>query len=282
MDAMWGLRCVPAKCGWYTGLTENTGKGTATDIGDLEYFRAVYEARSINRAAQSAFISHQALSKRIHGIEAELGSPLFMRSTNGLVPTQAGELFYAYASSSVKAYKKVVRDIDNLQSHTTVLHVDTAHICPFIIDIGAILNFDAAQSEYVVDHECHSGQSCAQRLISGTSDVAFSLPFKNGDVFEMECLKREYAYVVVSDQSPLAAVPNVSFDELRGHTMLTPVDYSQNGWPLTDALLDNGGSPVRVLENDGAAMIALVRSNRGYTMVSQSAAEDMVAKNKGL
>lgn len=249
----------------------------------MEYFLAVYEVRSINRAAQDAFISHQALSKRVQGIETELGVELFARSTNGLVPTKAGELFYRYGASSVEAYRTMLRGIRELQSDKNILHIDTAHICPFILDVGEILNFENAQSTYTLDHACRGGKACYERLDSGETDVAFCMPPADTQRYVAHCLKGEYACVVASDQSPFAQKDEVSTRDLYRQLLLTPTDYAANGWPISEIFPEGHALPaMRVLDNDGATMVSLVRGNRGYTIVSQGGACDMVEKNKGL
>jgi len=52
------------------------------------------ESNSLTEASQKLFISHTALIKRINAIESQLGFTLFIRSTQGIRLTAAGELFY--------------------------------------------------------------------------------------------------------------------------------------------------------------------------------------------
>lgn len=48
---------------------------------------------SLTRAAEELFLSKQAVKKQIDSLEAELGFPLFLRSSRGLALTEAGERF---------------------------------------------------------------------------------------------------------------------------------------------------------------------------------------------
>ena len=58
----------------------------------LEFFLAVCEQKSISRAAESCFVSQQAISKSLSNLEQELGAQLFVRSSGGVALTEAGRL----------------------------------------------------------------------------------------------------------------------------------------------------------------------------------------------
>lgn len=62
------------------------------DIKDLIVFLQVYEDKSMNKAAQSLFISTQSISKIIKQLESEFGATLFERKTSGVVPTYEATL----------------------------------------------------------------------------------------------------------------------------------------------------------------------------------------------
>ena len=61
------------------------------DFRQLYYFLSVCEHNCIAQAAQSLFISPQALSKAISQLEKEFQMSLFSRTPQGLILTEAGE-----------------------------------------------------------------------------------------------------------------------------------------------------------------------------------------------
>ncbi|WP_315838884.1 LysR family transcriptional regulator [Bradyrhizobium prioriisuperbiae] len=67
------------------------------DIRELRYFVAVYQERNLTAAAKRCFISQPSVSAAITGLEAELGTALFIRHKKGVVPTAAAEAFHAVA-----------------------------------------------------------------------------------------------------------------------------------------------------------------------------------------
>ncbi len=61
------------------------------DWDDLRIFLAVARAGSLRGAARALRINHATVDRRLRGLEGALGSALFERRPEGLVPTAAGE-----------------------------------------------------------------------------------------------------------------------------------------------------------------------------------------------
>ena len=64
------------------------------DLKQIQYFVTVVEQGSINRAAQKLHMTQPPVSKQMQLLEAELGCPLFLRSTHPLELTQEGKVLY--------------------------------------------------------------------------------------------------------------------------------------------------------------------------------------------
>src|SRR5512145_1160443 len=65
-------------------------------FAQLKAFLVAMEEGSLNRAATRLRMSQSALTRQMQSLEAEVGGPLFERTTSGVRPTDAG---YALASS---------------------------------------------------------------------------------------------------------------------------------------------------------------------------------------
>jgi DNA-binding transcriptional LysR family regulator len=68
-----------------------------TDPVTLRYFVAVCEEGAIAHAAEREFIAASAISKRIADMEADIGTPLLLRSQRGAIPTAAGKALLRHA-----------------------------------------------------------------------------------------------------------------------------------------------------------------------------------------
>ncbi len=73
---------------------------------ELNAFIAVYETCSISKAAEKLYITQPALTRTIQNLEEQIGSELFLRTREGLVPTIVGELYMESAEKILKVYKE--------------------------------------------------------------------------------------------------------------------------------------------------------------------------------
>jgi DNA-binding transcriptional LysR family regulator len=75
------------------GRTRREGAGM--DLKQIHYFTSLYEEGSVTRAARRLNIVQPALSMQISKLEGEIGQKLFERSSQGMLPTAAGQLAYS-------------------------------------------------------------------------------------------------------------------------------------------------------------------------------------------
>ena len=68
----------------------------------LRCFLALYETLNFSVAARQLFLTQPTLSYQIRTLEEELGTPLFVRTTCRVEPTQAGQLFAEFAQSTCR------------------------------------------------------------------------------------------------------------------------------------------------------------------------------------
>lgn len=76
----------------------------------LRYFCAAASRGKITLTADDLHVSQPAVSKMIHGLEAELGVSLFFRSTGGVQLTPAGKALYEKASEALELLDRGIRE----------------------------------------------------------------------------------------------------------------------------------------------------------------------------
>lgn len=72
------------------------------ELRQLRYFVAIVDHGSLSRAARVLHIVQPALTQQLQQLEEELGTPLLHRSAQGMLPTDAGKLFYEHAQAILK------------------------------------------------------------------------------------------------------------------------------------------------------------------------------------
>lgn len=76
----------------------------------LSYFTTIYEKGSISGAAETLYISQQALCRILGALENEFGRPLFTRSRSGVCPTELGTELY-------RSSQPVLKEMTALEQH---------------------------------------------------------------------------------------------------------------------------------------------------------------------
>ena len=71
-------------------------------LAAMETFVRVFETGSFSEAARQLRLGQPAISKSIAQLEERLGIKLLLRSTRGLTPTEAGEIFYQRAKRTIE------------------------------------------------------------------------------------------------------------------------------------------------------------------------------------
>ena len=71
----------------------------------LQYILEVQRTGSISRAAENLFVSRSSVSSSISSVENELGYPIFVRTLQGLIPSEKGNQVLEYADRICKTHQ---------------------------------------------------------------------------------------------------------------------------------------------------------------------------------
>ena len=88
------------------------------EIKQLRAFLAVANAKSFLAAAETMYITRQAVSKTVTQLEEELGVKLFVRGQSGAELTPAGVYFYPQARTLVADFDRLQREMTQLEQNT--------------------------------------------------------------------------------------------------------------------------------------------------------------------
>ncbi len=87
-------------------------------LQQLEYFLVAASHRSFSAAAQALHMAQPSLSEQIRRLEAELGSPLFIRGRRGLELTEAGQLLRPHAERTLAEAQQALESVREVRELT--------------------------------------------------------------------------------------------------------------------------------------------------------------------
>ncbi len=188
----------------------------------LIFLHEVLKAKSITKAADNLFISRQTISNSLNQLEEELGYPLLIRKKDGVELTPDGMLFHDRLIQVIESSGNLMQDmLEYGKTYRLPLHLG---IIP-CVDYAVHLGIDKWQREHpdinLIKEEIR-GKESTERLLSGTLDVVITLmPSYPNPGYVSEILKEYKLYIAVHRDHPLASLPEIKEEDLRGYTMLS-------------------------------------------------------------
>lgn len=83
------------------------------DVYQLQYFKTIAECSTLVEAAKRLHVSQPSLSRCIHKMEEELGTPLFDRVGRNIVLNGAGNVVLRYAQTALNTLDAIPAEVNN-------------------------------------------------------------------------------------------------------------------------------------------------------------------------
>ena len=118
---------------------------------DLRYFLAAYRAGSIGRACEVLDVSGSTVSRRLAALEEALGTALFVRSPEGLIPTPAAQAMLDAAESAEASARRIHELAHQVGVPTGVVRVSMPGDMTRIVLTGVLPELRRAYPEIVLE-----------------------------------------------------------------------------------------------------------------------------------
>lgn len=171
----------------------------------LEYVYAVAKQKSFSSAAKSLYISQPALSKYIQHLEERIGSPLFYRVNNQIIPTYIGERFVAYAEQIIPLEREMEQELIDLQKgdsgriRIALPHLWSSYLLPTIINS---LKKEFSNLEIIID-EVTSSEKLEDMLLHHEVDLAIMREHSHNPKLSSTFLRHDEILLVLPHDHPL-------------------------------------------------------------------------------
>lgn len=227
-----------------------------SNLDRLIRFSVVAEEMSFSRAARRLHVDQPWLSRQIQQLEAQMGFPLFVRSTRKVSLTGEGEALFASArelASAAESCRQSSRDLIRMHSQTLVIGVN-----PYTFWVPArktaIDTFQTRHPRVTIDIVSNYSSRLISKLQKRLIDVA--LVGQPCDIPGLEAiiLYKCPVSLLVPPEDPLAGLKTVPMEALAGRVVpVTNPKLNQERWDLIyRPFFDAGAIPLIVSEGETA------------------------------
>lgn len=211
------------------------------NLNQLYYFRELAEKGQYTKAADALYISQPTLSVSIKSLEKELGCSLFTHDGRFVKLTKYGRQFYNTVITTLNVLDKGVLNL----KQTINKDNGTINIACIPTSVGTLLpplikkyNQTVERPPHFIYHDNPSLQ-IAQGISKGWYDIGIMSYVSDFPNLTYIPFYTEEIIAIVSNDSQLAQINEISPEELRGERLLTYTQKIEIGRNVTDALLSS-------------------------------------------
>lgn len=201
------------------------------DLKSLRLLVAVCDHANIRHAADQEHIEPSAISKRIAQLEAELGTPLLVRSRRGVAPTQAGLALVEHARNMLFSAERIRADIAafsrGIRGHVRIVASASAIAESLLEDVAAFMRAPG-NDNIQIDLEERFSRDLVGMVAEGGASLGVCWDTVDFRGLAHRPYRRDALALVVGREHPLAGRTSVAFE----HTLR----FDQVGLPPATAV----------------------------------------------
>lgn len=241
------------------------------ELRQLRYFVKVAETLNFSEAAKALYVTQSTLSQQVRQLEAELGTPLFERSSHHVALTEAGSVILANARQALREAEMCaerINDINNLSTGTLNIGV-TYSFSPILTE--TILTFTKRYPRIKLNILYKPMSELMTLLRDGTVDFALAFrPSQPVEGVESHILFQNQLSVIVGTHHPLAGRQRLSVAELAQYDLALPSKGLQARNALDMMLPPGMPLKVRIELNEVNILLQLIRGSMMVTVLAEA------------
>jgi DNA-binding transcriptional LysR family regulator len=244
----------------------------------VEGFLEVARQGSVSRAAERLYVTQPTLTARLHSLERDLGSRLFVRTRHGMRLTDAGRAFMPYAERAVRALGDARRAIEEVGSASAGQLLLAAAPGVGTYTLPAVLErFVAVHPRVEVAVRTGHSEDVLHMVLRDEVQLGLGRALRHPEV-ELEPFLEEELVLVVATGHRLAGIGPVDMAEV-GAEQLIMFDRTSSYYEITQAAFLAAGVTLRgmmELDNIEAAK-KMVERGLGVALLPRTAVAREVA-----
>ncbi len=251
------------------------------NLRQLSYFVRIVDLQSLSKAAAVLRVAQPALSRQMRALEDDLGTGLLVRHGWGVTPTPAGQVLADHA-------RRLLREAQATRDAVAALSAEPSGSLSLGVPSSLALAMLPRLSAWFLEHypkvalQLLDGFSASIHglIMSGRLDVAVLYADRSLGPLAATPLLRE-PIMLVGGAGRLAAPVPVTLDALGTMPLILPSRPNRLRLLLDQLRIDHGlDLDVRVEVDSLPALLDMVRTGQGFTMLPYSAVHDPVREGR--
>lgn len=257
-------------------------------LQQLKYVVMVAEKGTISDAAKQMFISQPSLTKAIKELENEMHITIFNRTNKGIVISNKGNEFLAYARQVLEQANLLEEKFLNAKKQSPIFSVSAQHYS-FVVNafVDVIREFDGNQYDFTLrETQTYEIIDDVSRLksevgvlytSSKNEEIILKLIKQKGLVFEK--LFTAKPHVFISSKHPLAEKSIISLEELEEYPYLSFEQGDNNSFYFSEEILSTLDRKKNIKVRDRATLFNLAVGLNGYTVSTGIISKELNGEN---
>ena len=236
----------------------------------LKCFQTVYEERSISRAARRLYITPQGLSKNIRQLEEELKAVLFVRTAQGMEPTESGRFLYERSERIVRQLEEMENGLRQLDLRKERLRIGCANGALNLLPLPVILKFGEEHPELRLEWREYPNDQVKTKLMDSEIEYGFVIGEWSGQAVAARMITGCRICLLVYEGHPLYGRERVSLSQLEGERLLIMNESFRLYHEFTALCAVQGVTPSIVAKTaDGAGLYRLCSQKVGLAVAPE-------------
>lgn len=257
-------------------------------LQQLKYVVTVADKGTISEAAKELFISQPSLTNAIKELENEMQITIFNRTNKGIVVSNVGDEFLAYARQVLEQAGLLEEKFLNVKKQSPRFSVSTQHYS-FAVNafVDVIREFGGIQYDFTLretqTYEIIEDVSRLKSEIgilytsSKNEEVILKLIKQNGLEFEELFIAKPHVFI--SSKHPLAVKNEVVMEELEEYPYLSFEQGDYNSFYFSEEILSTLDRNKNIKVRDRATLFNLVIGLNGYTVSTGVISKELNGEN---
>jgi len=222
------------------------GKASGVQLVQVEGFLEVARRGSVSRAAEALFITQPTLTARLHGLERELRTQLFLRTPHGMRLTDTGRAWVPYAERALRALVDGRDALEQVKSasagHLTVAAAPavSTYVLPELLE-----KFVAAHPRVEVSVRTGHSEDVVELVLRDEVQLGLGRAIHHPDL-ELRPFHTEVLVLVCAPEHPFSSRRGVAMAEVASAKPIM-FDRTSSYYEITQAAFLSAGVKLRGL-----------------------------------